>query len=120
MFAHARGELVCVLHCNTFLAILEMRGAPRIDELVFDERAERHVARHAVTWRDVEEAVFDPDALFFVSRKTRRLRYLVLARTEAGRHLFVVLAPFGRRAAYVITARDMTGREKRRYRRRRT
>lgn len=48
----------------------------------------------------------------------RRGRYLAYGRTEAGRYLLVVLIQRGRRIVRVITARDMTDRERQFYLRR--
>jgi uncharacterized DUF497 family protein len=44
---------------------------------------------------------------------------LVLGLTEAGRALFVVLEPLGQTRAYVVSARDMTDGERRRFKGRR-
>jgi uncharacterized DUF497 family protein len=90
----------------------------RIDELIWDEWNEEHIARHSVRPEEVEEAVFDPSAIFFRTRRAGYLRYLVLGLSEAGRYLFVILEPLGGQRAYVVTARDMTDSERRRFKRR--
>ena len=41
--------------------------------------------------------------------------YYVLGQTFAGRYLFSVIIYFGKSRGYVVTARDMTKNEKRRY-----
>lgn len=87
----------------------------RIDELLWDERSEEHIARHGVHPFEVEEAVSDRDARFY---RVGAERYAVLGATFAGRYLFVVLQPLGSGLAQVRTARDMSDPEKRRYKRR--
>lgn len=85
---------------------------------VWDEWNERHVAEHGVEPQEVEEVVSDQSSQFLRTRSPAEVqRYVVLGLTEAGRYLFVVLDPFGRGLAYVVTARDMSD-EKRRFKRR--
>lgn len=90
----------------------------RIDELVWDDWNEEHVARHGIRPEEVEEAVFDPASLFLRTRRADYLRYLVLGLTDTGRYLFTVLEPISGHRAYVVTARDMTEAEKQRFKRR--
>lgn len=91
----------------------------RIDELIWDPWNEEHVRRHGVEPEEVEEAVFDPSTIFLRTRSARSARrYIALGLTEAGRHLFVVLDPFGDGRAYSVTARDMTDGERRWFKRR--
>jgi len=66
----------------------------------------------------VEEAVFDPAALALRTRAGRQPRYVILGRSQGGRYLLVVLQPTGGKRSYVVTARDMTDGERRRFRRR--
>ena len=49
----------------------------------------------------------------------RRGAYYLLGQTESGRYLFIVLAHRGRGVFKVITAREMTGAERQRFRKRR-
>jgi uncharacterized DUF497 family protein len=90
-------------------------GPLRIDELVWDEWNEDHIAGHGVRPEEVEEAVFDQASLFLRTRRKGVIRYLVLGLTESGRHLFTVLEPIAGSRAYVVTARDMSDGEKRRF-----
>jgi hypothetical protein len=91
----------------------------RIDEILWDDQNEDHIARHSVTPEEAEEVVFDASSAFFrTGGGERPLRYLVLGLTEAGRYLLVVLEPPTRGQTYVVTARDMTDGEKRRFKRR--
>ncbi len=90
----------------------------RIDELVWDDWNEEHIARHGVRPEEVKEAVFDQASIFFRTTGGEAERYLVLGISVAGRYLFVVLEPLSGDRAYVVTARDMTDGEKRRFKRR--
>lgn len=87
----------------------------RIDELIWDEWNEEHIARHSVEPDEVEQAIFDPSSLFFATSREGERRSLVLGLTEAGRYLFVVLEPLSGGRAYPVTAREMTDAEKRRF-----
>ena len=82
---------------------------------VWDDENVAHIARHGVWLGEVEEAlVGDPLVL-----RGADDRYLAYGHTESDRWLFVVYVrrPGGR--VRVLTARDMTEREKRLYRRKR-
>ncbi len=84
----------------------------------WDEANLEHIARHGVSPLEVEEAVTDPRRLGVPAYNLRgEVRWAVLGATEAGRVLFVVLTRRHGRIR-VVTARDATPREKRRYRRR--
>jgi uncharacterized protein len=88
----------------------------RLDDLLWDDWNTEHIARHNLTAQEVEEAVFDPSARFLRTRSGEGgRRYLVLGLTDAGRYLAVVLEPVGNRTAYVVTARNMTDTEQRRF-----
>lgn len=87
----------------------------RVDELLWDDWNEAHILGHGVDPREVEEAVFDPSALFLRTRGGKQPRYIVLGLTEAGRYLFVVLEPIGGGRGYAITGRDMDDSERRRF-----
>lgn len=88
-----------------------------IDELLWDEQSEEHIARHNVAPEELEEAVFDPSSRIFRTRSGQEgeRRYLVLGLTEAGRYLFVVLDQVQGGLFYPVTARDMTDGEKRKF-----
>lgn len=77
-------------------------------------------SRHAVQWNEVEE-VFLNDPWFVMETEADQYgepRYVAFGRTEAGRYLMVVFVPMDRDEAKVITARDMTDSERRRYQQR--
>jgi len=85
-----------------------------VQELLFDDWNEDHIAQHSVIPEEVEEVCLgDP----FVSR-TRERRLRVIGQTEVGRYLTVILALRGRGVYYPITARDATAAERRLYHRR--
>ena len=89
-----------------------MRGAGLFD---WDEANAQHIAEHGISQEEAEEAVLDPQrvpaAVYQVSTERRRG---LLGATWAGRVLFLV---FTRRVGRVriVTARDASPREKRRY-----
>ena len=81
----------------------------------WDDANEAHIARHGVSPEEVEEALLDRRRIgvpaYAVERETR---WAAIGSTEQGRILCVV---FTRRAerVRVITARDATSAETRRY-----
>jgi uncharacterized DUF497 family protein len=87
-------------------------------EFDWDEANTAHIARHGVRPEEAEEALTDPRRLVLrIRSQAGEERWAALGTTEAGRILFVV---FTRRRGRVrvITARDATPEEKRRYRKR--
>jgi hypothetical protein len=84
-------------------------------EVAWDEASEAHVARHSVTPDEVEDVLFCRPRL--VQAGPHDTTY-VMGTTFAGRYLFVVIAAAGRGGVYVVTAREMTEAERRRFRRR--
>ena len=86
-------------------------------ELIWTEHAEEHIASHAITPAEFEEAMADRGALLLRARGPEGSRYVVLGRTDAERYLMAVIAPAGSGIGRPITARSMTTGEKRRYRR---
>ena len=73
---------------------------------------EKVFVKHSLTRDEVEEAFFYPD----LRRLKARGRRILLSRTEAGRYVMVVYQ-LGNRTARIISARDMTLSERRRYQR---
>ncbi len=81
----------------------------------WDEANFAHLARHQVEPDEAEEAlVIDPHI-----RRARADRYLAYGPTADGRHLVVVFRYGGKGVVRVVTAREMTKREKGLYRQRR-
>ena len=86
---------------------------PWIRGFVWDDENVAHVARHLVDPGEVEEALSrDP-----VVVRAPDARYLGYGTTIDGRLLFCAFSRKPRGRIRVITAREMTPRERRRYRR---
>lgn len=84
-------------------------------ELKWTDENEAHIARHAVSPQEVEEAVSSKP---LVATRGRGGTTVVFGTTFAGRYLLVVLAESADGRWYVVTARDMTLQETRAFRRR--
>ncbi len=85
----------------------------RLKRFRWDEENEGHLAKHEVSPKEAEEACR-------IAPKVRRGkcgRYLVLGRTEEGRHLLVVLTYLGNGEVRPVTAREMDGKERALYKR---
>jgi len=80
----------------------------------WDEANEDHIARHGVTPAEAEE-VFR--ARLFV-RRSQYGRYFILGRSGAGRYLALAVERYQGGVVRVVTARDMTERERQLYLRR--
>jgi uncharacterized DUF497 family protein len=77
--------------------------------------SEDHIARHGVTWSEVEEAMEPPTITDLTNRGTLR----VLGQTYAGRVVAMIVAPDDvGGTCYVITARTADDGERRTYQRR--
>jgi len=75
---------------------------------------EKLYVKHGVEEAEVHEALFGHSHV----RRGRSGLYQVYGRTDAGRYLFVAIRDLGRGRVRVVTARDMTMQERRRYGRR--
>ena len=93
----------------------------RIDRLIWDEWNIAHIARHNVSPEEVRQVCRSPERLVLRSSKSKHglERYQVFGRTEEGRYLAMILDRLKPGQFYVVTARDMSDREKKVYRRRR-
>ena len=87
----------------------------KIENITWDEDTTDHISRHAVSPEEVEEVLFNASDLPRIMRGKEN-RYLAYGKTSAGRFLLVVLI-IANRKTRIITARDMTDREKKFYRR---
>ena len=83
----------------------------RIIRLIWTERNIAHIAKHGISVKEVEEAIKDRDAIILKHRG----RYALIG-SAWGRILFIVLEKLNDEF-YVVTARDATDKEKRRYKR---
>jgi uncharacterized DUF497 family protein len=87
----------------------------KIEKITWDDDTADHISRHAVSPEEVEEVLFNDSDLPRIMRGKKN-RYLAFGKTNAGRFLLVVLI-IANRKTRIITARDMTDREKKFYRR---
>ena len=71
-----------------------------------------HIARHGVTPEEADQVLLDERNQL---RRGRDERYLLYGHTEAGRRLQLVLEDEGERIAALVTARDVSNRERRTY-----
>jgi uncharacterized DUF497 family protein len=88
----------------------------KIHALVWPDDRIEHIACHGVTPEEVEQACFGRALVQRAKSQGENPVYYVLGRTDAGRYLFCVVIRFPDGNGYPITAREMTDREKRRYR----
>ena len=88
----------------------------RIDAFFWPEERIEHIARHGVTPEEVEEVCFGKCLVQRAKSEGENPVYYVLGQTEAGRTLFCVVIRFPDGNGYPVTAREMTAKEKRRYR----
>ena len=88
-----------------------MARTVHITDIAWDEGSIRHIARHHVTVKEVEEVCFHAKSFVF----RRGERYIILGQTEAGRYLFVAVDQVKIYKGKVITAREMDDGERRRY-----
>jgi uncharacterized DUF497 family protein len=89
----------------------------RIDAFIWPEERIEHIARHGVTPGEVEEVCFGKSWVRRAKSGGENPVYYVLGQTEVGRYLFCVVIRFPDGNGYPVTAREMTAKEKRRYRR---
>jgi uncharacterized DUF497 family protein len=88
----------------------------KIEKILWDQETIDHIANHLVSPEEVEEVLFnDVDTPLIM--QGRENKYLAYGKTHGGRLLFIVWAVKYRKTK-IITARDMTEKEKRFYRRR--
>jgi uncharacterized DUF497 family protein len=81
-----------------------------------DGNADKNWERHRVSWAECEEVFFNRPLVVAADQlhSETELRFYALGQTDAGRLLFVVYTLRGERIR-VISARDMTRREKKGY-----
>jgi hypothetical protein len=89
----------------------------RITDLIWPRDRIEHIARHSVTSSGVEEVCFGRSLVLRAKSYGRNPVYYVLGQTDAGWYLFVVVIQFPDGKGYPVTARPMTEKEERRFRR---
>lgn len=91
------------MHCSTLCEVAWR-------EIRWNDDSEAHIARHHIVPGEVEELVNSRPRL---AKPGRDGTELLFGTTNAGRHLLVVLTGSEDGCSYVVTAREMTGRERR-------
>ena len=88
----------------------------KIQNISWDQETVDHIANHSVLPEEVEEILFNDYDVPIILRG-RDNKYLTYGETESGRLLFVVWVSRHRKTR-IVTARDMTKKEKQFYRKR--
>jgi uncharacterized protein len=88
----------------------------RINEFLWPSERIEHISEHGVTPDEVEEVCFGKSLVLRTKSQGENPVYYILGQTEAGRYLFCVVIGFPDGLGYPVTARPMTAKEKRRYR----
>lgn len=88
----------------------------RIHSFIWLKERVEHIGRHGVTPVEVEQVCFGKSFVRRAKSEGENPVYYVLGQTEAGRYLFCVVICFPDGNGYPVTTRDMTSKEKRRYR----
>lgn len=84
-----------------------------ITQLLWDEWNIDHIARHNVVPAEVRTALSDPDAVFI---KAKQVRVMILGRADTRLLATVLNEQEASGVYYVITARDMSKKERTFYR----
>jgi len=87
-----------------------------IDQFIWPEERIEHIARHGVRPEEVEEVCFGKSFVRRAKSEGENPVYYVQGQTQAGRYLLCVVIRFPDGNGYPVTAREMTAKEKRRYR----
>jgi hypothetical protein len=88
----------------------------RIERLIWPRDRIEHIARHGVAPSEVEEVCFGRPLVLRAKAQGKNPAYYCRGQTSAGRYLFCVVIAFPDGNGYPVTAREMTPKEKRRYR----
>ncbi|MSR32156.1 MAG: hypothetical protein EXR99_11675 [Gemmataceae bacterium] len=88
----------------------------QIDEFIWPAERIEHIARHGVTPDEVEDVCFGKSLVRRGKSEGENPVYYVQGQTKAGRFLLCVVIQFPDGNGYPVTAREMTGKEKHRYR----
>jgi len=88
----------------------------KIEKISWDQETVDHISNHLVSAEEVEEVLFNDEDIPLMMRG-KEGTYLTYGKTHGGRLLFIIWASKYKKTK-IITARDMTEKEKRFYRRR--
>jgi uncharacterized DUF497 family protein len=86
----------------------------KIERISWDQETVDHISNHLVSPEEVEELLFNDEDIPLIMRG-KEGKYLAYGKTRGGRLLFIVWASKYKKTK-IITARDMTEKEKRFYR----
>ena len=86
-----------------------------IYSLIWSNENVEHIALHEVVPEEVEEVCMGNPLILSTPSKGQNPVYYVLGQTKHGRYLFSVIIYFGKGRGYVVTSRDMSKKEKRRF-----
>ena len=87
----------------------------RIEKISWDQETVDHISKHTVSPEEVEEVLFN-DVTSPLIMRGKEGKYLAYGKTNGGRFLLVVWATKYRKTK-IITARDMSKKEKQFYKR---
>lgn len=88
-----------------------------IHEFVWPGDRIEHIAEHGVTPEEVEDVCFGRPLVLCAPSRGKNPVYQVLGQTGAGRYLLCVVIGFPDGRGYPVTARSMTTKEQRRFKR---
>ena len=88
-----------------------------IRDFIWPQQRVDHIARHGITPEEFEDVCFGRPLVLRAKSKGTNPVYYVLGQTDEGRYLFCVVIQLPDGKGYPVTARPMTSKEKRRYRR---
>ena len=87
-----------------------------IEDFIWPDDRIEHIARHGVRPDEVEQVCFGKPLVRRSKSRGENPVYYVQGQTETGRYLFCVVIRFPDGNGYPVTAREMTPKEKRRFR----
>jgi len=87
-----------------------------IYEIIWSEDQIKHIAQHNVQPEEFEEVCFGQPLSLRTKSEGQNPVYYVLGQTNSGRYLFCVIIQFPDGKGYPVTARQMTKKEKAKYR----
>ena len=82
-----------------------------ISSIKWTDKSIEHIARHAISPKEVEEVCFNENDAPFIRSGRENLHY-AFGKTYSGRFLFIVVRFIRQGEVRVITARDMNAWEK--------
>jgi len=86
-----------------------------IYSLVWNDKNLEHIALHNINPEEIGDVCMSAPLILKAPSKGQNPVYYVLGQTQNGRYLFSVIIYFGKSKGYVVTSRDMTDKEKRRF-----